>query len=368
METKNSQEITENPPAIQIDAQPENLTDETTDQQPENLTDKIQQETPVQWETQPETLPEAPQTIPARQQLSEEVTAETILTETENIPTDTRTENIPESFTKYERVPCATPENLRDTNNAIQRAFEMIKELDLEERTRQLGIEFESPDFYIPIAIKESKLDQSAVSVSGAMGYFQITPQALTDVNKWFNTPFTENDLIDKPEVNALIGILLFHMYRDFYPPRGTRLEFQTDKDRELFATFAYNIGITLAKNLWETLEVTSYDEFESKLSKLLIENSQGRIQKSSDKYQTANEYNVQIKLPFRLNKLRGLIQRVRGTRTIVLLYKKDKNSEETQMSIPHPIKITTSQLAEALNFVRVVSAIRNLQFAEPAD
>ncbi len=299
------------------------------------------------FEFQETTLPEPPQAIPALEKLSEDVI---------------------EPFTKYERVPCGTYENLKNTNDAIQRAFEMIKELDLENRAKQLGIEFELPDFYIPIAIKESKLDPSAISDSGAIGYFQIMPQALADVNKWFNTPFTENDLIDKPEVNALIGILLFHMYQDFYPPRGTRLEFQTDRDRELFATFAYNIGITLAKNLWETLEVTSYNEFELKLSKLLIENSQGRIEESSNEYQTADEYNVRIKLPFKINRLRGLIQRVRGTRTIVLLYKKDENSEETQMSIPHPIKITTSQLAEALNFVRVVSAIRNLQFAEPTE
>lgn len=296
------------------------------------------------FEFQETTLPEPPQAIPARQKLSEDVI---------------------EPFVKYERVSCVTYENLRDTNNAIQRAFEMIKELDLENRAKQLGIEFELPDFYIPIAIKESKLDPSAISDSGAIGYFQIMPQALADVNKWFNTPFTENDLIDKPEVNALIGILLFHMYQDFYPPRGTRLEFQTDRDRELFATFAYNIGITLAKNLWETLEVTSYNEFELKLSKLLIENSQGRIEESSNEYQTADEYNVRIKLPFKINRLRGLIQRVRGTRTVVLLYKKDKSSEEAQMSIPHPIKITTAQLAEALNFVRVVDAMKNLQFVD---
>jgi len=346
-----SKETPENQQETQPDARPEVQPDIQPDLQPE-----------ISTEPQEETLPEPPQTIPARQQLSEDVITETIPTES------AAKENTTESFTKYERVPCGTYENLKNTNDAIQRAFEMIKELDLEKRAKQLGIEFESPDFYIPIAIKESKLDPSAVSDSGAMGYFQITPQALTDVNKWFNTPFTENDLIDKPEVNALIGILLFHMYRDLYPPRGTRLEFQTDKDRELFATFAYNIGITLAKNLWEVLEVTSYDEFELKLSKLLIENSQGRIQESSDRYQTAEEYNVQIKLPFKVNKFKGLIQRIRGTRTIVLLYKKDKSSEETQMSIPHPIKITTAQLAEALNFVRVVGAIRNLQFAETTD
>jgi len=67
------------------------------------------------FEFQETTLPEPPQAIPARKQLSEDVI---------------------EPFIKYSRIPCGTYENLKNTNDAIQGAFEMIKELGRKKSAR----------------------------------------------------------------------------------------------------------------------------------------------------------------------------------------------------------------------------------------
>jgi len=278
-----------------------------------------------------------------------EIFTETSLDTPANISTEeSAKENRTPPFLKFSNVPCGTPENLENINKAIQEAFTINKDF-IAKRADRLGIKFNAPDFYIPIAIKESKLNNSEVSSSGAVGYFQITKTAVRDVNNWFEKDFTMEEAKTNPAVNALLGILLFHLYKDRYSVQN-KLNFASDKDRELFATFAYNAGIGVSMEMWKNLQVTTYKEFESEISKLLIKAHAPFIQESADQDKTANDYNVFIRLPYSQNFFLKMLAPLTINRKII----------EAGGQL-----VTTATLMEALNFTAVISSIRSGNYAE---
>jgi N-acetylmuramoyl-L-alanine amidase len=96
---------------------------------------------------------------------------------------------------------------------------------------------------YFPLMIKESHLDPLAVSSSGAIWYFQLKPEAITDA-----TDFIENRMnvrntnynVNHPEDNCVLWIVYYELLTDIIKTT----EWLLDDDRDKFTQFTYNLWI----------------------------------------------------------------------------------------------------------------------------
>ncbi len=120
---------------------------------------------------------------------------------------------------------------------------------------------------YLPIAIKESRADNSKISKAGAVGYFQLTNAAIAGIKEAYDITIKPEDLKD-PTKNCIAGILYFHYCQDFYPQKW---DIKCDK-KELMAALMYNAGPTIYRDIYRLLgKQKSYRAIEKFLSTALI-------------------------------------------------------------------------------------------------
>ena len=164
---------------------------------------------------------------------------------------------LPADVRKYENANEITPEKITHAHLAIATALKAIqarihRNRQLKQLFRDHQIKLQSPDYYLAIAVKESKLIPIDVSSSDARGYFQIKRSALDDVaekagliippelvfsNKAPNTREQKRASVN----NAIIGILYWHIMRDVYPKRVGLNWPEQDKDE--LAGLGYLMG-----------------------------------------------------------------------------------------------------------------------------
>lgn len=181
----------------------------------------------------------------------------------------------PSFITSFNDIPGMNSkrDKLFRANNLIRGAIDKIEnEKYLRERAEKLGFDIrKDSSYYLAIALKESSLDSAAMSKHNAYGLFQMRKPALDDVNKYF--PDWSFNLQD-PKDQTLLGILYWHLCRDYYLPanQGLRLvENNKETDLDLFAGLTYMLGPTAIRNLvTEMGEFEDYESFVKKLVELL--------------------------------------------------------------------------------------------------
>lgn len=137
-------------------------------------------------------------------------------------------------------------------------------------------IEFET---ILPSIIKESMMDNDAKNKSGAVGYFQIKPIAVKDVEDFYKI----NDL--KLDANNPIdNIILWSLYRKrSLNLIKNQLKMQlSDYDLEKMMILSYNAWAERTKNLFKESKAKNYKEFENFLAKKIW--ARGKPTKKRDK------------------------------------------------------------------------------------
>ncbi len=121
-------------------------------------------------------------------------------------------------------------------------------------------------DRYLPLMTKESGLNPASTSASGAIGYFQVTPIALDEINAYFDVSLTA-DALRNPKQNCVAGILYYELLIATRVNSQENLKGLMPQDKKLMALAMYNAGPGIVTDVWRHLRATSYSDFEKKLS-----------------------------------------------------------------------------------------------------
>ncbi len=192
---------------------------------------------------------------------------------------------------QFGKVPRVTETQIKDAYCAVSSALKEIEDNpDLKALLNKYQVDLQSPAYYMAIALKESlfKKGKEAVSESGRKGYFQLTTTpggALEDISKFFGVNFTEKDVYhggDDESLqslagknNSIGGVLYWHICRDIYLSKGFNPPIsQEDKDRAV--AFAYNMGPSDFRLLWNTLSPSSFFDFGIKVAGELVKQPSG--------------------------------------------------------------------------------------------
>jgi len=179
------------------------------------------------------------------------------------------------SINEWECVPDITVEKVDNARKDIKKALDFIKEKvqsnpKLQTKFEEFGIDinFDDTDEYIPLMLKESKLDNSLKNKkSGALGYFQIMPPAFEDIKARFGK-YLGNISYKDPVENCVCGILFYHLCADYYVFQDeafSNLDSMVQGfDQDQLALMIYNAGIGTVRTLWKTTGVGNFDDFES--------------------------------------------------------------------------------------------------------
>jgi len=108
--------------------------------------------------------------------------------------------------------------------------------------------------FLINLATRESGLDASAQSKTGAVGLFQIVDSARKDYNKAHGTSYTDPDIMD-PEKNAKIGVWLLNTIMGSWEGKYPWLASRTPEDYAQFLLWGWNSGWSSAAGAGKILE-----------------------------------------------------------------------------------------------------------------
>jgi len=191
------------------------------------------------------------------------------------------------------QVPGVTDERIDTAKVDLVAAYEIISKMPVptDERGEEILNEFRGKQFdpndYLPLEIKESKLDNSAESRSGAKGYFQIRDIAAQEVERVFGYKGNSSD----PVSNSVMGILYLELCKNF--ANDAVYGSLSDEDRGFLSYAIYNAGPGNMKNLWEILEPNSYPDFEAKLSKYVCSSLGGNC--GSEGSTTLNDVNYGV-------------------------------------------------------------------------
>lgn len=177
-------------------------------------------------------------------------------------------------------VPNITCERLKAARKALKEALSFLNNaINIPVLKEKLGIEidFNDPDQYLPLMIKESFLDPSKKSSSEAYGYFQMRDIAGRDVRNKL-APFLKSPLptsYTSPRDNCIYGILYFHLCQSVYTKGVKGIEsLRNPEDKRLIALMAYNMGGAAFKELWNAVwgrqTPTSFADFERKTADML--------------------------------------------------------------------------------------------------
>ena len=153
----------------------------------------------------------------------------------------------------------------------VAQDIEIAKELILQ----KYQMDFSDSSFYLALVIKESSLDNNAVSSSGANGYFQLKQVALDDVRQNFPAfGFSKSDILGssvKARVNnAVAGILFYEMCKNNYA-KLLAPGFSEDDLNKIIA-FIYKLGNGNFTRIYNALSSPlTYSEFANLLSEVLV-------------------------------------------------------------------------------------------------
>ena len=124
------------------------------------------------------------------------------------------------------------------------------------------NIEFET---ILPSIIKESMMDNSARSSSWAVGYFQLKPIAVKDVEKHFwieNLKLNANNPVDNVILWSLYRIRSLNLLKEWLKAD------LSDNDLEKMMIISYNVWAARVKKLFKESKTTNYKDFERYLAK----------------------------------------------------------------------------------------------------
>jgi N-acetyl-anhydromuramyl-L-alanine amidase AmpD/LysM repeat protein len=204
-------------------------------------------------------------------------------------------------------IPEVTSERIEKAKTALQEAFDKVKSViapKLAVEAAKSGASFEvkngnemvkdliSKDFdvndYLPLMIKESKLDPKAVSKANARGLFQITKDAEADVSKYYH--YATSDIFN-PTENSVLGILYLHRCLNHYGENKVYGEL-TSGDHELLSYAIFNKGPGTIPKLWALSGAKSFEEFEKTMS-LELTKQLGADASSVSEYKDDANYGV---------------------------------------------------------------------------
>ncbi|MBI2453790.1 N-acetylmuramoyl-L-alanine amidase, partial [Candidatus Peregrinibacteria bacterium] len=174
-----------------------------------------------------------------------------------------------ELLASVSEAPIVDPEKLKEARGHLVSALDFIEKNIGKEKLERIGvhIDFRNPDRYLPLMIKESRLDNRSVSVHGALGYFQLKQGAVQDVRKVFRGDFmSQVQNFTSPLNNCIYGILYYHLVFDVYNERLIPAPL-SPQERKLLGAMIYNGGPGNIKRLWKILKPQSYEDFEEKLN-----------------------------------------------------------------------------------------------------
>lgn len=266
-------------------------------------------------------------------------------------------------------VPCCIKnvpaERMKQAKKDLKNALRLLKKWKDSGRINlgRVKIDFDNPDRYLPLMIKESKLDNSAVSRSGARGYFQILSPAYKDIEKFFKVkdestgtkkPLSKilggrSPIYQYPTNNCIYGILYYHLCIDRYAGNSA-FGNQTAQERKKLGFMLYNAGFGTIRRLWRKLKPKSFKDFEKKLSDLLAKQlgvKAGPFRRTFDKnYEVCYQEHPAIK-------------------KYIELYSKNPWHQSLQKTFRinnTPLKgISTGKVGEVLRYVRMIEAISQL-------
>lgn len=197
----------------------------------------------------------------------------------------------------------------------------------------------------LALVAKESRFKADAKSGSGARGLFQIMGSARNEARDYFN--YTADDVYD-PTQNAILGILYAARCRYHYAEERIAPDLE-EKEQDDLSNAIYNAGPRIVKKLWETIEPTSYSDFEQQLSQALC------AQLEAD------------------NSDRLVVEKAYGIRYIeyggIRAYQ-DANSEELSQTFKWKGEevngITIVKVGEMLAYAQIISHMENLEAPAP--
>jgi len=172
-----------------------------------------------------------------------------------------------DSISPLQLVPGLTPEKIREAKRNLRSALAIIKKT-YEDETLNFNIEFTDPKHYLPLMVKESKLDPDAVSSMGAQGYFQLMSGARKDVEELLGQSV---DISPTSVKNCVIGIVYYHICMESYALMGPFKNLPAP-DRRKIGLMMYNKGVGTVIKLYKKTEATSFTDFTTKLNTLLAQ------------------------------------------------------------------------------------------------
>lgn len=183
----------------------------------------------------------------------------------------------------------------------------------------------------LPLMIKESFLDNSSISRTGAIWYFQLKWDAITDAHNALKQLWIQKIYDPKnPIENCILGI----MYHLDTIGRMKSVEKDVPKD---FVIFSYNVGVAktdalieLYKKEHKTGSVPSWEIFALWLAKKIDPNAQKSILLS-------REYSIQY---------------------VNYFWEKDWSKDTSEIRVSQRYMITKSKIQEGINYVEKIRAI----------
>lgn len=173
----------------------------------------------------------------------------------------------------YLTIPGINAEKIDTAKKFIKEALAFIKtKFNGKKVSPNISIDYNDTDMYLPLMIKESKLDNSLTSRMGATGYFQLMKSALDDVNlkyaELLEKDFVKtktNDIKD-PLTNCVYGILYYHLSQDHYAKKEPYAKL-TPEEQKLIGYMSYNKGPSYPRELWKASGKKNFADFEKFLA-----------------------------------------------------------------------------------------------------
>lgn len=298
------------------------------------------------------------------------------------------------SINEWECVPDITAEKVDNARKDIKKALNFIKEkiqnnpeLQAKFEEFSINIDFDDTDEYIPLMLKESKLDNSLKNKkSGALGYFQIMPAAFEDVKERFGK-YLGNISYKDPVENCVCGILFYHLCTDHYifsDEAFSNLDSMTDGfDQERLALMIYNAGIGTVRTLWKATGAESFDDFESiVMGRLDDQLGVGEDEKGKKRFVTDNNFGVCYEEHAAMAKYKELVDKAKGgdkeakkllAEPFKLLAEENGRFVEKEVVVKSrkgDLKIPLQKIGEMFRYARIISELElaGKTFADKAE
>jgi hypothetical protein len=187
---------------------------------------------------------------------------------------DARDDGAEQNANSLTTVPGITPEKLAEAQDSLTKAKRyIVRNVSFRGDPVTMSDLNRLDEYYIPLMIKESRLNNEAVSPKAAVGYFGITASAAADVEQDFAFEGRLTKKADKiygsPINNCVYGMLNLWLSRNKYAEQSRYSEVSPE-DKDKLALMMHNKGPTKIGALWDKLGANSYRDFQNKLSDAL--------------------------------------------------------------------------------------------------